>query len=158
MEGAQAVTSTDVSSAVAVLRAFLTEDFGAYRRLHADLDADQRRAFAVVLTAAFTNAAVHRFGEQPPAADVIEFVAESRARYPITGEAVPAEDAETAIRAATGDDSLIDALDGRASGAAQTAMLFALTHESGASADAIEALLATAATQAEDYLRRRANR
>jgi hypothetical protein len=157
VEGAQAVTSTDVSSAVAVLRAFLTEDFSTYRRLHADLDAGQRRAFTLVVTAAFTSAAIDRFGERPPAADVIEFVAEARAKYPTTGEAVPAEDAETAIRAATGEDSLIGELDGRASGAAQTAMLFALTHEGNASADAIEALLASSATQAEDYLQRRAN-
>lgn len=151
------MTSTDVSSAVTVLRAFLTEDFSAYQRLHADLNAGQRRAFALVVTAAFTGAAIRRFGEQPPAADVIEFVAEARAKYPTAGEAVSAEDAETAIRAATGEDSLIGALDGRASGAAQSAMLFALTHEGGASADAIEALLGSAAAQAEDYLQRRAN-
>jgi len=152
------VTSSDVSSAVAVLRAFLAEDFGTYQRLLADLDAGQRRAFAVALTAAFTEAAVRRFGEQPPAADVIEFVADARARYPNTGQAVPAEDAETVIRAAVGEDALIGALDGRAAGAAQTAMLFALTREGGASADAIDEFLATAATQAEDYLQRRAGR
>ena len=35
-------------------------------------------------------------------------------------------------------------------------MLFALTHEWGASTDAIEELLAKAATQAADYLQRRA--
>jgi hypothetical protein len=34
-------------------------------------------------------------------------------------------------------------------------MLFALTREGGATADAVEALLATAGDQAEDYLRRR---
>lgn len=151
------MTSTDVSSAVAALRAFLTEDFSTYQRFHADLHAGQRGAFALVVTAAFTSAAIRRFAERPPAADVIEFVAEARAKYPTTGEAVPAEDAETAIRAATGEDSLIGVLDGRASGAAQTAMLFALTHEDGASADAIEELLASSATQAEDYLQRRAN-
>jgi hypothetical protein len=150
------VTSTDVSSAVAVLQALLTEDFSTYRRRRADLDAGQRRAFAVVLTAAFASAADRRFGKRPPAADVIEFVAEARARFPTAAEAVPAEDAETAIKAATGYDDLIGALNGRASGAAQTAMLFALTHEGGASAAAIEALLTEAATQAEDYFRQRA--
>lgn len=152
------VMSTDVNNAVAILRAFLTEDFSTYRRLLADLDAGQRRAFALVLTAAFTEAAASRFGERPAAADVIEFVADARARYPGTGEAVPAEDAETVIRAAVGEDNLIGTLDGHASGAAQTAMLFALTHESSASGDTIDTLLATAAEQAADYLRRRAGR
>lgn len=140
--------STDVSSAVAALRAFLAEDFSTFRRLHADLHAGARGAYALVVTAAFTSAVIRRFGEQPSAADVIEFVAEARAKYPTTGEAVSAEDAETVIRAATGEDGLIGALDGRASGAAQTAMLFALTHEGDASADAIEALLESSATQA----------
>jgi hypothetical protein len=148
------VTSMEVTSAVAALRALLTEDLDAYRRLHAGLDAGQRLAFAVVLTVAFDEAAVRRFGGDHTLADIIEFVADARARYPRTGEAVPAEDAETVIRAALGEDDLIDRLDGHAYGAAQTAMLFALTrgdHD-------VEALLASAAAQGEDYLKRRAGR
>jgi hypothetical protein len=148
------VTSMKVTSAVAALRALLTEDLDAYRRLHAALDAGQRLAFAVVLTVAFDEAAVRRFGDDHTLADIIEFVADARARYPRTGEAVPAEDAETVIRAALGEDDLIDRLDGHAYGAAQTAMLFALTR---ADHD-IDALLSSAGTQAEDYLQRRTNR
>jgi hypothetical protein len=148
------VTNPDVTSAVATLRALLTEDLDTYRRLHAGLDAGQRMAFAVALTVAFDEAAVRRFGDDHTPAAVIEFVADARARYPRTGEAVPAEDAETVIRAALGEDDLIDRLDGHAFGAAQTAMLFALTRDD----DAIDALLASAGAQAEDYLQRRANR
>jgi len=148
------VTSMEVTSAIAALRALLTEDLDTYRRLHGVLDTGQRLAFAVVLTVAFDEAAVHRFGGDHTLAGIIEFVADARARYPRTGEAVPAEDAETVIRAALGEDDLIDRLDGHAYGAAQTAMLFALTrgdHD-------IDALLASAGTQAEDYLKRRAGR
>jgi hypothetical protein len=152
------VTNTDVDSAVAVLRAFLTRDFSTYQSLREGLDADQRQAFSVVLAAAFTSAATRRFGEKPSAADVIEFVAEARARYPTAGGIVSAEDAETVIRTSTGDDDLVGALDGRRSGAAQTAMLFALTRENEAPLAAIDALLAGAATQAEDYFQRRAGR
>jgi hypothetical protein len=152
------VTNTDVDSAVAVLRAFLTRDFSTYQSLREGLDADQRQAFSVVLAAAFTSAATRRFGEKPSAADVIEFVAEARARYPTVGGIVSAEDAETVIRASTGDDDLVGALDGRRSGAAQTAMLFALTRENEAPLAAIDALLAGAAAQAEDYFQRRAGR
>jgi hypothetical protein len=148
------VTNPDVTSAVATLRALLTEDLDTYRRLHAGLGAGQRMAFAVALTVAFDEAAVRRFGDDHTPAAVIEFVADARARYPRTGEAVPAEDAETVIRAALGEDDLIDRLDGHAFGAAQTAMLFALTRDD----DAIDALLASAGAQAEDYLQRRANR
>jgi len=152
------VTNTDVDSAVAVLRTFLTRDFSTYQSLREGLDASQRQAFSVVLAAAFTSAATRRFGEKPPTADVIEFVAEARARYPTAGGIVSAEDADTVIRSSTGDDNLIGALDGRRSGTAQTAMLFALTRENEAPVAAIDALLAEAATQAEDYFQRRAGR
>lgn len=152
------MTNTDVDSAVAVLRAFLTRDFATYQSLREGLDASQRQAFAVVLAAAFTKAATRRFGEKPPAADVIEFVAEARARYPTAAGIVSAEDAETVIRTFTGDDDLVGELDGRRSGAAQTAMLFALIHENEAPVAAIDALLAEAITQAEDYFQRRAGR
>jgi hypothetical protein len=152
------VTNTDVDSAVAVLRAFLTRDFSTYQSLREGLDANQRQAFAVVLAAAFAKAATRRFGEKPPAADVIEFVAEARARYPTAAGIVSAEDAETVIRTFTGDDDLVGELDGRRSGAAQTAMLFALIHENEAPVAAIDALLAEAITQAEDYFQRRAGR
>ena len=150
------MTSTDVDNAVAVLRALLTEDLVTYRRLHTGLDAAQRRALAVVLTVAFNQAAAQRFGDERTPADIIEFVAEARARYPRTGEAVPAEDAEAVIRAALGEDDLIDKLNGHAFGAAQTAMLFALTRDGETTSDTVDTLLASAAAQAEDYLRRRA--
>lgn len=146
----------DVDSSVAALRALLTEDFSTYKRLHAELDTDQRRVFAVVLSAAFNEAAVRQFGKHYTRADVIEFVADARARY--AGEPVGAEDAETVIRVALGEEHLLGKLNGYASGAAQTAMLFALTHESDASRDGVEALLADAVEQAAAYLRRRASR
>ena len=61
------------------------------------------------------------------------------------------------IRAALGEDDLINMLNGYAFGAAQTAMLFALTNETVAAHDTIEPLLASAAGQAEAYLQRRAS-
>ena len=92
-------------------------------------------------------------GDDDAPASIIEFVADARARYPRTGEAVPAEDAEAVIRAALGEDDLVERLDGHAYGAAQTAMLFALTRD-----EDVEELLSDAAAQGEDYLQRRAGR
>jgi hypothetical protein len=108
-----------------------------------------------VLTAAFTKAALERFSEQPSADEVIGFVADARARV-VGPEAVAPEDAERVIRAALGEDHLIDAMDGRTYGAAQTSMLFAITHENGASAERVNGLLAEAAEKATAYFRRRA--
>jgi hypothetical protein len=152
------MTSMDVNSAVDTLRMLLTEDISTFRRLHSGLDAGQRQAFGVVLAVAFNEAAVARFGEQHAPADVIEFVAEARARYPTFDDVVSAEEAETVLRAALGEEDLLDTLSGYAFGAAQAAMLFALTHETGQARDTIEPLLASAAGQAEEYLQRRASR
>jgi len=71
---------------------------------------------------------------------------------------VGAEDAERVIRAALGENHLIDTLDWRSIGAAQTAVLFALVHEDNDGLEEVDALLAGAAADAAAYLRRRAGR
>jgi hypothetical protein len=148
----------DVDGPVDILRALLDGDFDTYQRLHAGLAPEQRPAFAVVLTAAFSEAVVRWFGKERSTADVIEFVAEARAQYPRTAQTVRAEDAEKAIRGALGEENLGSELSGKARGAAQTAMLFAITQAYGASRAGIDALLADAGEQAKAYFRRRAER
>ena len=102
------VTNSDIDSSIAVLRALLTEDFDTYRHLNAELDRSANKVFAAVLGAAFTEAATRRFDEKPSIPEIIEFVAETRAVYSRTGEIVAAEDAEHMIRAALGEDHLVD--------------------------------------------------
>jgi hypothetical protein len=151
------VTTPAIDNSVTVLHALLTEDMDTFRRLHQAQDAEERRAFAVVLTLAFTKAALERFGEQPDKDEIIGFVADARARV-VGPETVAPEDAEHVIRAVLGEGQLIDAMDGRTYGAAQTSMLFAIIHENGASAERINGLLAEAAEEATAYFRRRAGR
>ena len=59
------------------------------------------------------------------------------------------------IRAALGEDHLIDAMDGYAFGAAQTAILVALVRSDATSAQEVDRFLAAAADQADGYLRQR---
>lgn len=122
-----------------------------------DDTSEERRAFAVVLTLAFTEAAAERFGAHPSASDIVEFVTDASARV-IGPWAVAPEDAERVIRAALGEDHLAAAMDGQAYGEAQTSMLFALTHEGDASAERVDGLLAEAAAEASAYFDRRAGR
>jgi hypothetical protein len=150
------VTCADKASAA--VRAFLTADFSSYRQLHGQLGPEDRGPFAVILAAAFKDAAVRRFGENPPVEDIITFVAEARAQYPHVAEAVTADDAEKAIRAVLGEDILLGTMNGKAYGATQAAMLFAITHETEDARSGIHALVTSATEQAEDYLRRRASR
>ncbi len=152
------MTNTELDTSVAALRAFLIKDIDTARHLRGELDADGRRAYAVLLGTAFSRAVNRRFAEYHTKANIIEFVAEARARYTRTGETVGAEDAERVIRAALGEDHLIDTLDWRSIGAAQTAVLFALVHEDDGSPEEVDALLAGAAADTAAYLRRRAGR
>jgi hypothetical protein len=146
-----------IDCSISALRALLIEDMDAFRRLHGTQNADERRAFAAVLTAAFNKAATDKFGTQTSASDVIEFVADARARL-VGPEAISAEAAEGVIRAALGEDDLIDSMDASTFGAAQTAMLIALVHEGGFSGEDIDALLATAARQARSFFERQSRR
>jgi hypothetical protein len=140
-----------IDNSISVLRALLIYDMDTFRCLHGQQNADERLAFAAVLTAAFNKAATDKFGTQTSASDVIEFVADARARH-VGPEAINAEDAERAIRAALGEDDLIDSMDTSTFGAAQTAMLIALVHQDSFSGEDIGALLATAARQARSFL------
>src|SRR5262249_10981573 len=133
-------------------------DIDTAGRLRGELDSEGRRAYAVLLSTALSRAVNRRFREHHTSADIIEFVADARARYPRTGEMVGAEEAERVIRAALGEDHLIDTLDWRSISAAQTAVLFALVHEDDDAPEEVDALLAGAAADATAYLRRRAGR
>jgi hypothetical protein len=148
----------DVDSSIVMLRALLEGDFESYRRFHAELPPAQHPAFAVLLTAALNQAATRRFGEHPNIADVVEFVADSRARYPRTAETMRAEDAENVIMGILGEEQLLRDASGKTKGAVQAAMLFALVQSSNASSDDIDVLLNEAGAQAAAYLRRRAER
>jgi hypothetical protein len=148
------MTESDIDRSVAVIRALLTEDFDTYRQLNSELDRTANKSFAAVLGAAFVEAANRQFGETSNVSDIIRFVAEARATYTRTGERVEAEDAERMIRAALGEDHLVDNMGGRAMGAAQTAMLFAMVRDSSASPEQIDDLLGIAKDRVASYFER----
>lgn len=151
------MTSPSVESAVAELRASLTGDTDTYNRLHGAQDADGRRAVTAVLTFAFTKAAQERFRGHSSPEDVIDFVADARSRI-VGPDTAPPEAAEKVIRAALGEEHLLEGTDLRVVAAARTSMLFALTHENDNSPDQVETLLSEAAEAAEAYFLRRAAR
>lgn len=148
------MTNVDLDKPVATLKALLIKDFDTYQTLSASRDQKENAAFAVILGAAFMAAVDRHFGGNPSPGDVINFVADARVRYPITGEKVPPQEAEAVIRAVAGEDHLMKTMDGKTIGAAQTAMLFALAQEDYSSAAEVDALLSEASEQAADYFRR----
>ena len=150
------MTDSGIDSSVAILRALLTEDFETYSRLNSELDRSANKAFAAVLGAAFTEAVNRRFDDKPSPSEIITFVANTRAAYERAGQMVSAEDAEHMIRAALGEDHLVDNMTGHAMGTAQTAVLFAIVHDNGSSAGQIDDLLKVAEARASSYFRRNA--
>ena len=148
--------TTNLDQSIAIVRTLLTEEFDTYRHLDAKLDRSAYKIFAAVMGAAFVEAATRRFGEQPDKAEIVQFVAETRATYATVGEKVAAEDAEYMIRAALGEDHLMNSLDGRAMGLAQAAMLFALVREGNYTPSQIDDLLDLAGQRASSYFQRNA--
>jgi hypothetical protein len=155
--GSSNVAIPSFDSSVAELRAFLTGGRDTYRRPHGTRNSDAPGAFAVLLTAACSKAVENRFGKQPAVEDIIAFVSDARART-IGADTVPAEDAEKVLRVTPGHEVLLTRMDTRARAGAQTAMLFALTHENEDSQNQVEDLLAHAVEVTTTYLRNRAAR
>jgi hypothetical protein len=90
-------------------------------------------------------------------ADIIEFVAEARARY-VGPETVSAEDSERVIRAVLCEEDLVDNMSAYARGQALTAMLVALVRDAGLCANEIDALLEAAAQRVRSYFERQGRR
>jgi hypothetical protein len=94
---------------VAVLRALLADDQDLYKALYAQLDRNRDSAgYIAMVTAAFAEAAERRFGENYQPAEVIEFVADARARSERAAQALDPRIAERVIEVALGQGSVAD--------------------------------------------------
>lgn len=93
---------------VATLRADLAGDFNQYDRLYESLDHEAARmTYAALIEAAFFEAVDQRFAKDGTVANVIEYVADIRARSDRLSE-IDSHAAERLIRACLGDGSVDD--------------------------------------------------
>jgi hypothetical protein len=139
---------------VAVLRTYLTDDLDEHRRLYARLDtADDRSAYATLLTAAFLEAVDRRFAEGGTMVDVIEFAASVRIRSMALAEAVDPRAAERLILAALTDEDISDLTD-TVKGGLCIVLLAALTSDEGYSAAGLDEFLAEARKLADGWMQR----
>lgn len=99
---------------MAVLRAHLAGDFAEYRRLWDQLDREAAKTgYPSLIAAAFFKAVDQRFDkDHTDVADVVEFVANVRARFDETGEGVNPRAAEAMILTVLGRDADSDFDDG----------------------------------------------
>jgi hypothetical protein len=152
------MTAPAIDKSARIIRALLIDDMETFRRLNADVDSDEKKFFAALLGAAFFKAVNDKFGQDHTVADVIEFVADIRAKYPTVREAVSAEDAERVLRAALGEEDITQSMSAYAKGGARTAMLVVIVRDSGFSVDEIDALIDDSAREVQSYFERRGRR
>jgi hypothetical protein len=115
---------------VAALRASLVGDLDEYERLCAASDpVDFQAGFSALVTTAFVEAAGRRFGKDRMVADVVRFVALTRARKLEDPDLLDPRGAESLIRAALGDSMAIADLDDEAKARGQVILLHTLIDE-----------------------------
>jgi len=110
----------------AALRTMLAGDFDEHNRISAHLDrTDGWGEYPALIQAAFFEAADRRFGKGYTDAEIIQFVADARARFDQTGRDIDARAAERLLRATQGVGS-VDDLDDKTVVGTETLLLGAL--------------------------------
>jgi hypothetical protein len=134
-----------------MLRAYLTGDDAEYERLTNRPDpVSFQDGFSALVTTAFVQAVHRRFGQNRMLADVIQFVAQVRARYLNDPHLLDPYEAEKLIWAALGDQQVAAELNDEAKARGQLLLLPALIDEQNPDQSGIDELLTAARNQAEN--------
>jgi transposase len=136
---------------VATLRAMLAGNRAEHEQLVAQLDREcDNLGYSALVTAAFIRAVSRRFGKKSVDVEVIEFVADARARSDELAEAVDPRVAERLIRkVATGDST--DDIDATTSATAKLLLLAVLIADERLDGAELDEFLSNARKLA-DYL------
>lgn len=99
---------------VAALRALLAGDFDQWERLVEELDRTDGwgDGYPLLINAAFFHAVDRRFGKDGTHADVVRFVAETRARFDPDGQTIDPHAAELLVRSVLEPDAVAEAVAG----------------------------------------------
>lgn len=136
---------------VATLKALFAGDVEEHKRLLAGLDPRSASiGYSALITAGFFEAVDRRFAATGTVADVIQFVADVRARADEIAQDLDPTLAERIIRHALGDGS-IDDLDDRAVFSAQMVLLGALIGDEQLDEEGLDAFLAEVRAVADEW-------
>jgi hypothetical protein len=138
---------------VAALRAYLQGNEALRRELYGRITTPAAKArYTALLAAAFMEAVKRRFGGRDSAAEVIEYVADVRARVPGVGEKTDPSAAERLIRSVLAGDAHAPDIDARMRGRIFIFFLAAIISDAQYDDDQLEALLTVARKAADDVL------
>jgi hypothetical protein len=132
---------------VAALRAHLQGNQALQQELYERVTP----AYSTLVAAAFLEAVNRRFGGRDSAAEVIEYVADVRARSPKLGQQIDPSAAERLIRRVLTDVDVSD-ISSRVKGQIYIIFLVALVSDAEYDDDQLEAFLAVARKAADDSL------
>jgi hypothetical protein len=136
---------------VAALRAYLQGNRALQEDLYERMTTPAARArYTTLLAAAFMEAVSRRFGGRD-SAEVIEYVADVRARVPEVGQKIDPSAAERLMRSILTDADPPD-IDARMRGRIFIIFLMAMVSDAQYDDDQLEALLAVARKAADDRL------
>jgi hypothetical protein len=129
---------------VEALRALLVDDMDRYRLLFSKLDRDEARTgYPALVTAAFGEAVERRFGGSHEAREIVQFVADVRARSDRLASELDPDVAECAILAVLGKGSTRN-LSRHAVSRAKLVLLAALVSDEQLGGEKLDAFLASA--------------
>lgn len=138
---------------VAALRALLTDDMARYKLLFNGLDrAAARKGYTALVTAAFAEAVERRFGQDRRQGDIVEFIADVRARSDRLAEELDPDISERVIHTALGEATARDLSDSVVTGT-QVVLLAGLISDEQPDGDMLDAHLASARKLADQLIR-----
>ena len=132
---------------VAALRAHLQGNQALQQELYERVTP----AYSTLVTAAFLEAVNRRFGGRDSAAEVIEYVADVRARSPKLGQQIDPHAAERVIRRVLADVDVSD-ISSRVKGQIYITFLVAMVSDAEYDDDQLDAFLTVARKAADDAL------
>jgi hypothetical protein len=136
---------------IASVRAILKGDAEGFGRIDDRLDPDSKNARGALVAAAFAQAAYRRFAKSgDPRAEVIRFVADLRARYPLTDD-FDSRTAERLLLAVFTDEQVSDLSD-EVKGTHYTLLLAGIVKEAGLSDAELDKFLNEARALADGWL------
>jgi hypothetical protein len=136
---------------VATLRAYLAGDFDSHKRLFGQLDRTAAKTgYTALLTAAFFEAVDRRFAQDGTTADVVEFVADVRARHLKDADEIDPRAAERLILAIFTDEE-VDDLDTETKVSTQIILLYALITDARLDDAGLDGFLAEARKLADEW-------
>jgi hypothetical protein len=136
---------------VATLRAYLAGDFDSHKRLFGQLDRTAAKTgYTALLTAAFFEAVDRRFAQNGTTTDVVEFVADVRARHLKDADDIDPRAAERLILAMFTDED-VDDLDTETKVSTQIILLYALITDARLDDAGLDGFLAEARKLADEW-------